>query len=82
MREDERGRGGRVAPLGVSRASAEAGGGRRVAGARRARAPASWREVGGDWRWPVGWAEPCKAQVASFSLFFDFVSIFYLTATV
>ena len=29
---------------------------RHVASARRARAPAFWREVGGDWRWPVGWA--------------------------
>ena len=43
-------------------ASAEAGGGRCVAGARRARAPAFWGEVGGDWRWPVGWAGTVLGQ--------------------
>ena len=69
MREDERGTWGSHGIPGCLPASAEAGGGRRVAGARRARARASWREVGGDWRWPVGWAEPGKAQVGFFLLF-------------
>ena len=83
------GRGGRVALQGVSRASAEAGGGRRVAagaghalrvllarGGRRLAAPAGWAE-------PGGWASTGKAQVGFFLLFFfDLVSVFYLTATV
>ena len=82
------GRGGRVASLDVSRASAEAGGGRRVAGTRRARAPAFWREEDDDWQGQsarpsqVGWASTGKAQVASLSLFFYLFLFFYLTATV
>ena len=43
-------------PQGDGETCKEAGGGRRVAGARRARAPAFWREVGGDWLLRVGWA--------------------------
>ena len=52
-RENERAsRGSR----GVLRATGRHAGRREVAGARRARAPAFWREVGGDWLLRVGWA--------------------------
>ena len=76
-------RGGRVALQGVSRASAEAGGGRRVAagaghalrvilarGGRRLAEPVGWAE-------PGGWASTGKARVGfplslSFYLFLFF----------
>ena len=76
-----------MALQGVSRASAEARGGRRVAagaghalrvllarGGRRLAAPAGWAE-------PGGWASTGKAQVGFFLLFFYLVSVFYLTAS-
>ena len=44
-------------------------------GGRRLAAPAGWAE-------PGGWASTGKAQVGFLLFFFDFVSIFYLTATV
>ena len=50
VREDERGTWELRGTSRRLRASAEAGGGQRVAGARRARAPASWREEDDDWR--------------------------------
>ena len=81
-------RGGRVAPLGVSRRRQK----QEVAdtwpahgehaprvllarGGRRLAAPAGWAE-------PGGWASTGKAQVGFILLFFYLVSVFYLTATV
>ena len=57
-RESAREVGGCVASRGRAIATRRQAGRQEVAGARRAHAPVFWREVGGDWRWPVGWAEP------------------------
>ena len=89
------GRGGRVAPLGVSRRRRK----QEVAGvwprALATRSSSSWREEDDDgkasrlgrarWAGPsqVGWASTGKAQVGfPLSLFFDLFLFFYLTATV
>ena len=77
-----------MALQGVSRASAEAGGGRRVAAgaghALRVLLARGGRRLAG----PVGWAEPGglastgKAQEGFPLSFFDLFLFFYLTATV
>ena len=82
------GRGGRVASLDVSRTSAEAGGGRRVAagvghallillagGVRRLASQSAGPSQ-------VGWASTGKAQEGFPLSFFDLFLFFYLTATV
>ena len=77
-----------VASLDVSRASIEAGGGRRVAaGTGHALRPSGGRRTttGSQSAGPsqVGWASTGKAQVGfPLSLFFDLFLFFYLTATV
>ena len=82
------GHGGRVASLDVSKASVEAGGGRRVAAGAGHTLRVLLARGGRRLAEPVGWAEPDglastgKAQVGFLLSFFDFVSVFYLTATV
>ena len=89
MSEDERGTWGSRGTPRRLQASAEAGGGRRVAtgaghalrvllarGGRRLAAPAGWAE-------PGGWASTGKAQVGfPLSFFLICFCFFYLTATV
>ena len=76
-------------PQGNGDTSREAGGGRRVAGARRARAPAFWREEDDDWQasWlgRARWAGPAQVRpkwFPSLSLFSVLFYFFYLTTTV
>ena len=53
-----------VASSGGSRGRRQAGGGRGAClRAVATRLSSSWRDVEGDWRWPVGWAATVPDQV-------------------